>query len=697
MLVHKCLLNMMEQLPTMGNQIIVKVILGHWPQGFLSGGSFNQQFSQPTMQQNEQKHLSSDYYGSQNTVNYSPQAFENTQQFPYAPTAGRSSAGRPPHALVTFGFGGKLIVMKDNSSFGSSSFGNQNPNGGAISVLNLMDMMLERTDSSSLVTGACDYIQTLCRNPFPGPLVGGSAGIKELNKWIDERIANSELPGMDYRKGEVLSPVSEVMKALGGNAKENLEKYSTYHNLKPTLTFTQFKSKNARTDYYVAKLFASVKRNDTQFSQYGTVAQCLQQLPSGRTVMTTASEVQSLLVSGRKKEALQCAQEGQLWGPALVLAAQLGDQQDHLCGHSACHSGQPAEVFNADSTAQSGMPIATNVAQQPAQFGANVMLDDWEENLAVITANRTKDDELVLVHLGDCLWKERSDIVAAHICYLVAEANIEPYSDSARLCLVGADHWKFPRTYASPEAIQLVYAHMLAEVGRTSDALKYCQALSKSLKTGRAPEIETLRQLTSSLEERIKTHQEGGFATNLAPAKLVVYGPRVSASQSTMAMSSLMPSASSEWAADSNRMMMHNRSVSEPDFGRTPRQDHVDSSKEASSQHTRNPVSLPPTTNQFSARSRMGVRSRYVDTFNKGGAMSPGEQTVDSHSNEQQTSGSNEDHSISAENGSIQSPVSPSPMPIQRYPSMDSIPNKGVRTTGPSPLSGQSQVTVSWS
>lgn len=53
-------------------------------------------------------------------------------------------------------------------------------------------------------------------------------------------------------------------------------------------------------------------------------------------------------------------------------------------------------------------------------------------------------------------------------------------------------------------------------------------------------------------------------------------GPRVSASQSTMAMSSLIPSASmepiSEWAADGNRKPMHNRSVSEPDFGRTPRQ-----------------------------------------------------------------------------------------------------------------------------
>ena len=48
-------------------------------------------------------------------------------------------------------------------------------------------------------------------------------------------------------------------------------------------------------------------------------------------------------------------------------------------------------------------------------------------------------------------------ITAAHICYLVAEANFESYSDSSRLCLVGADHWKFPRTYANPEAIQVLY------------------------------------------------------------------------------------------------------------------------------------------------------------------------------------------------------------------------------------------------
>jgi hypothetical protein len=38
------------------------------------------------------------------------------------------------------------------------------------------------------------------------------------------------------------------------------------------------------------------------------------------------------------------------------------------------------------------------------------MLDDWQENLAILTANRTKDDDLVITHLGDCLWKEKNEV-----------------------------------------------------------------------------------------------------------------------------------------------------------------------------------------------------------------------------------------------------------------------------------------------
>src|SRR5262249_36051644 len=51
-------------------------------------------------------------------------SFQSNQEISYASDMGRSSAGRPPHALVTFGFGGKLIVMKESSIL-NSSFGSQ--------------------------------------------------------------------------------------------------------------------------------------------------------------------------------------------------------------------------------------------------------------------------------------------------------------------------------------------------------------------------------------------------------------------------------------------------------------------------------------------------------------------------------------------------------------------------------------------
>ncbi|XP_050141686.1 protein transport protein SEC16B homolog [Malus sylvestris] len=887
-------------------------------QSFIPAGNFSQQFNQGNAKMSEQIQFSDDYYGaqkplsySQQPVNYSQPPFQSGNQFSYAPSVGRSSAGRPPHALVTFGFGGKLILMKDNSSLRNPSYGTQDPVGGSVSVLNLMEVFTGKTDPSSFGMSTCDYFRALCQQSFPGPLVGGSVGSKELNKWIDERIANCESPEMDYRKGKVLRLLLSLLRIACQH----------YGKLRYPFGTDTVSRENDTPESAVAKLFASAKSNNVQFSYYGSVSHCVQKTPSEGQLRATASEVQNLLVSGRKKEGLQCAQEGQLWGPALVIASQLGEQfyvdtvkqmalRQLVAGsplRTLCLliAGQPAEVFSADTTAEVNLPGAANTSQQPAQFGANKMLDDWEENLAVITANRTKDDELVIIHLGDCLWKDRSEITAAHICYLVAEANFESYSDSARLCLIGADHWKSPRTYANPEAIQrtelyeysrvlgnsqfillpfqpykLIYAHMLAEVGRVSDSLKYCQTILKSLKTGRAPEVETWKQLVLSLEERIKTHQQGGYSVNLVSTKFVgkllnlfdstahrvvgglpppapstsqgsahgnghyqqPMGPRVSSSQSTMAMSSLIPSASmepiSDWTSDGNRKPMHNRSVSEPDFGRTPRQ--VDSSKQTASPDAQgkssggsrfsrfgfgsqllqktvglvlrprpgkqaklgetnkfyydeklkrwveegveplaedtvlppppictpfqNGVSdynlrsvlkkegsptkgspdlqtstppgptsgtppIPPSSNQFSSRGRLGIRSRYVDTFNQGGGSpvnsfeSPAvpsvkplvaanakffiptvapsnEQAMEAIAESVQEDGgaTNENPSTFGNNDSFHTPPpsSSSSNTMQRYPSMGNIQSMGVATTSNDSAPPHSRRTASW-
>ncbi|KAK7406258.1 hypothetical protein VNO78_07881 [Psophocarpus tetragonolobus] len=872
------------------------------PQSFGPSGDTVQRFNYSNTKFGEQKVFSNDFTENKKPLSYSPQSIQGGHQYSRAPHVGRSSAGRPSHALVTFGFGGKLIVMKDPNLL-NSSYRGQDSVQGSVSVLNLIEVVTGNMDSLSIGNNTSGYFRALSLQSFPGPLVGGSVGSKELFKWLDERIAHCESPDLDYRKGERLRLLLSLLKI-------GCQHYGKLRS--PFGTDTILKDSDT-PESAVAKLFASAKTSGTEFPQYGMPSHCLQNLPSDGQMRAMALEVQNLLVSGKKKEALHRAQEGQLWGPALVLASQLGDQfYVNTVKQMALHqlvpgsplrtlclliAGQPAEVFSSD-TSISGHPGASNMTQLPPQVRSNCMLDDWEENLAVITANRTKGDELVIVHLGDCLWKERSEITAAHICYLVAEANFESYSDSARLCLIGADHWKCPRTYANPEAIQrtelyeyskvvgnsqftlhsfqpykVVYAFMLAEVGKISDSLKYCQALLKSLKTGRAPEVESWKQLAQSLEERIRIYQQGGYAANLAPAKLVgkllnffdstahrvvgglpppspsslqgtVHGseqhhqniaPRVSSSQSTI---SLAPSASmepiSEWTADNNRMPKPNRSVSEPDIGRIPRQEtsspdaqgkaqasegtsrfsrlgfgsqllqktvglvlkprsgrqaklgeknkfyydeklkrwveegaqlpaeeaalppppttasfqngsteynlrsalKTENSPPTERSNIRNSSPepgagmppIPPSANQFSARGRLGVRARYVDTFNQGGRtsanlfQSPSVPSVKSalavnakffvpspapSSNEQsmeaiaesclEDSATNEEPSTSAINEwSYQSGKPVSSTSMQRFPSMGNMSRQGV-AEGQNSHSPHSRRTASWS
>ncbi|KAI4372450.1 hypothetical protein MLD38_010679 [Melastoma candidum] len=865
----------------------------------LASASFfqDQPYSQTNFQHTKNGRLSNDYYHGQKPMNYGMQTLQSGSQFSQVHSSGRSSAGRPAHALVTFGFGGKLVVLKDTNSSVNLSYGGQDPSGYSISVLNLTEVFQRKDDN----TGASSYTRALCQHSFPGPLVGGSVGTKDLNKWIDERIANCDSPDVDYRKAENLKLLLSLLKV----ACQHYGKLRSPFGSEPGL------KEGDSPESAVAQIFASAKKNSSVFGS--PLSCCFQFLPAAEQIQATASEVQNLLVSGRRKEALQCAQAGQLWGPALILASQLGDQfyvdtvkqmaltqmvpGSPLRTLCLLIAGQPAEVFSAEAAPTNGMQPSGIMSPSKTQSGTKGMLEDWKENLAIITANRTKDDELVIIHLGDCLWKERGEITAAHICYLVAEANFESYSDTARLCIVGADHWKCPRTYASPEAIErtelyeyskvlgnsqftlqpfqpykIIYAHMLAEVGKISDSLKYCQAISKSLKNGRAPEVEMWKQVISSLEERIRMHQQGGYSANLAPGKIVgkllnffdntahrVVGglpppvpttsytaphgmeqfhqplvTKVSGSQSTMAMSSLMPSDSmepiSEWAGNDNgsKMRGHNRSVSEPTFGMTPKQGDGDSSNEMHSENApaKGPVSgrasrfprfgfgsqilqktvglvlrprndkqaklgeankfyydeklkrwveegaeppaeetalapppttatfqnglpdgspefnspsisgpssgippIPPSSNQFSASGRMGVRSRYVDTFNKGGGnpahlfqspsvpaakpavaanakffvpapvMSPSnDPTMEAITeNLQEETATSEDFSNPSPYDPYKSPLASASPNMPRFPSMGSIPSKSPMASENGPFPSHSRRTASWS
>lgn len=605
-------------------------------------------YSSPQASQNHGFEAGRNYYGNVQTVGYPHQINKVGQHANHTPPfldsfmEGRSSVGRPPHALVTFGFGGKLVVFNPNDSLNATQ-----DHSGVLRVHSLGQLVTENLGNE---TGGIEsgYFHSLCRQAFSNPLAGGNVSNKEMFKWIDERIASCEFATPACRNPELLRMLLCSLKIFCQH----------YGKLRNTFSVGGASQETDGPEVALTKLFASAKSYGSGLNKFSSSTQCLQAMPSASEFQATALEMKNLLVAGKRKEALLHAQQGQLWGPALVLAWQLGEkfyvdtvtqmaQQQFLPGsplRTLCLllAGQPAEVFSTNKLASSTYSYSgtVNGIQQPDQDCMSGMLNDWEENLAIITANRTKGDERVIVHLGDCLWKERGEVAAAHTCYLVAEANFEYFSDAARLCLIGADHLKYPRTYASPEAIQrtelyeyakvlgnpqyillpfqpykLIYASMLAEIGKVSDSLRYCQAVSKILKNaGRAPEVEACRQFASSLEDRIRAHTQGGYSSNLAPSKLMgkflttidrsihrIIGapppPMPSDSQSGLQSSDsdsysnalkvanashppnatpIMPSVSmeplSEWAANSGKTVMQTRSVSEPDFSRSPKE-----------------------------------------------------------------------------------------------------------------------------
>jgi len=79
-------------------------------------------------------------------------------------------------------------------------------------VLNLIEVVTGNMDSLSIGNNTSNYFRALSQQSFPGPLVGGSVGNKELYKWLDERITHCESPDMDYKKGERLRLLLSLLK-----------------------------------------------------------------------------------------------------------------------------------------------------------------------------------------------------------------------------------------------------------------------------------------------------------------------------------------------------------------------------------------------------------------------------------------------------------------------------------------------------
>ena len=95
-----------------------------------------------------------------------------------------------------------LLQFKGNSS-------------GTVSVLNLSEVVFDKVDTSSITNGSTlGYFNALCHQPVPGPLVGGSAASKDVNKWLDEMIAWYEPSSTALQRGDTRKLLISLLKIL---------------------------------------------------------------------------------------------------------------------------------------------------------------------------------------------------------------------------------------------------------------------------------------------------------------------------------------------------------------------------------------------------------------------------------------------------------------------------------------------------
>uniref|UniRef100_A0A674E2E1 Protein transport protein sec16 n=1 Tax=Salmo trutta TaxID=8032 RepID=A0A674E2E1_SALTR len=210
-----------------------------------------------------------------------------------------------------------------------------------------------------------------------------------------------------------------------------------------------------------------------------------------------------LLLFGRKKDALEAAMKGALWGHALLLASKM-DSRTHARVMTRFANSLPInDPLQTVYQLMSGRMPASATCCGDEKWG------DWRPHLAMVLSNLTHTldlDTRTITTMGDTL-ASKGLIDAAHFCYLMAQVGLGVFTKkSTKMVLIGSNHSLSFFQFASNEAIQrteayeyaqslgsqpcslpnfqvfkLIYACRLAEAGLCAQAFHYCEVISRSV------------------------------------------------------------------------------------------------------------------------------------------------------------------------------------------------------------------------
>ncbi len=236
-------------------------------------------------------------------------------------------------------------------------------------------------------------------------------------------------------------------------------------------------------------------------------------------------ELRKLLLSGRKKDALDYACSKSIWGHALMLASRMDEQSRTYVVNRFTASLMTTDPLNTFYTLLLGRTPSLVKPDGLSRAG------DWRPHLSMILANKiTKLDTSSIVSLGDSL-KAKGRLHAAHLCFYLGDVSFGCYGDAeARYSLLGIDHatltaGTYPRPrdlrkmevfeyamcltkqdFALPafQVFKLLLVFKLVEYSFLKMALKYCEQISCTVSKRMHSYVPTF--LTSLVSISIRLH-----------------------------------------------------------------------------------------------------------------------------------------------------------------------------------------------
>jgi len=412
--------------------------------------------------------------------------------------------------IVSFGFGGKLVVMFPKDLSGTSF-------------------------SNSIVGPNYVHIKPISSVIYP-------------NIIEDHKEQEGPILGQKKSKKQILEMLAKKINKI----KDNESQYNSYSTLNTSdsdevliLKVIQLYIENDGVIYGQNSKPEAVQNLRNLLLNDPTPVNTTHTMINGPSINSSEIEnIKNCLLQGDRPGACKIAVNNKLWAHALIIASYINKETYKDVVNSFIKSELQGENESQKSSFQSikvlyslfagmgkdaiidttsTMPLANTLATQPISTliptattapsstnSTNDIINKWKEILGMILSNRTPNDVSAIVSLGDTLLKSNK-LYAAHLCYLFSPSSISGLNgNTTKAVLLGTDHHKNRQFYKDLNAFQmtefleymyymanknistmphfqaykLIYANWLADIGLVTKAFSYAQSIMQIIKSG---------------------------------------------------------------------------------------------------------------------------------------------------------------------------------------------------------------------